>query len=297
MRCSSRIAPCYPSPAGDSSPRTGRRTRQLGINAPVLLLLLLSFPLSAIVSCRNADLPLSGGTAKNRSSAVDFCRWQPIEGEIDRRRSIEGEIDLRRLIEGEKGKKKKKMKRKKREKRRRRNNTWRPRVVLACAPSSPASAFSPMRGDETSPCAGRKIEATSPRAFSPTRRRRPRVAGAFSPVRRDGTSPSVCTVHIARYWYRYKLGTPVWTGIEILYRTNIPSIARYDEAMKETASSVALATTSPLPAGSGSSREGGAKSGRIEVLPILLLLLSLLLTLSLSFSFFSTLLACFSGSS
>ncbi|RZS24987.1 hypothetical protein BHM03_00058136 [Ensete ventricosum] len=59
------------------------------------------------------DCPLPGGTT------VDFGHWQPIEGEIDRRRSIEGEIDRRWSIEEEKGKKKK----------RRRNNT---------APSSPA---------------------------------------------------------------------------------------------------------------------------------------------------------------
>ncbi|RRT57541.1 hypothetical protein B296_00047204 [Ensete ventricosum] len=32
------------------------------------------------------DRPLPGGSAKNRPSAVDFGRWQPIEGEIDRRR-------------------------------------------------------------------------------------------------------------------------------------------------------------------------------------------------------------------
>ncbi|RWW47366.1 hypothetical protein BHE74_00046653 [Ensete ventricosum] len=59
-----------------------------------------------------------------------------LKGEIDRRRSIEGEIDWeidrRRLIEQEKGRKKKKKKEKKRK------NTYRPRAVLAHAPSPPA---------------------------------------------------------------------------------------------------------------------------------------------------------------
>ncbi|RWV97090.1 hypothetical protein GW17_00040149, partial [Ensete ventricosum] len=41
---------------------------------------------------QSVKLPVPGGSAKNRPSAVDFGRRQPIEGEIDRRRSIEGEI-------------------------------------------------------------------------------------------------------------------------------------------------------------------------------------------------------------
>ncbi|RWW39493.1 hypothetical protein BHE74_00055179, partial [Ensete ventricosum] len=56
-----------------------------------------------------ADRSLPGGTAKNRSLAIDFCRRRPIEGEIDRR-----------PIEEEKGQKKK---RKRRKKKSRRNNT------------------------------------------------------------------------------------------------------------------------------------------------------------------------------
>ncbi|RRT50743.1 hypothetical protein B296_00029242 [Ensete ventricosum] len=69
--------------------------------------------------CRYADRPLPGGSTKIRSSAVDFGRWRPIEGEINYRRPIEGEIDRRRSVEREKGKKKKK--RKRRKKRRRKN--------------------------------------------------------------------------------------------------------------------------------------------------------------------------------
>ncbi|RZR94754.1 hypothetical protein BHM03_00023532 [Ensete ventricosum] len=74
-----------------------------------------------------ADRLLPGGTAKNRSSTVDFNRRQSIEGEIDRRRSIEGE----------KGKKKKKKKRKRRKKRRRGEEERIPRAVLARLPSPP----------------------------------------------------------------------------------------------------------------------------------------------------------------
>ncbi|RZS14848.1 hypothetical protein BHM03_00046597 [Ensete ventricosum] len=61
-------------------------------------------------SCRYVDRPLSGSSAKNRPSAVDFGR----------RRSIEGEFNRRCSIEQEKGKKKK---RKRRKKEKRRKNT------------------------------------------------------------------------------------------------------------------------------------------------------------------------------
>ncbi|RWW02418.1 hypothetical protein GW17_00034495 [Ensete ventricosum] len=108
------------------------------------------------VGCRNADRPLPGGTAKNRPSTVDFNRRRPIEGEIDRQRLIEGE-----------GKKKKKRKRRKKEKRRK-------EIIPSARALSPpvryrrprvASTFSPTQGDETSPRAGRKNEATSPLFF------------------------------------------------------------------------------------------------------------------------------------
>ncbi|RRT32893.1 hypothetical protein B296_00058438, partial [Ensete ventricosum] len=89
------------------------------------------------------DRRLPGGTAKNRPSAVDFGRQQPIEGEIDCRQSIEGEIGS---IEGEKGKKKKRKKRKKKRRRRK------PSVVAARG----SPVFSPARGYGTSPCTGRK---------------------------------------------------------------------------------------------------------------------------------------------
>ncbi|RWW60929.1 hypothetical protein BHE74_00032039, partial [Ensete ventricosum] len=83
-----------------------------------------------VISCRYADSPLSGGTAKNRSSVVDFGRWRLIEGEIDHWRSIEGEI---RSIEGEKGKKKKRKRKRKRE-----EENLAP--VLARTPLSPSPA-------------------------------------------------------------------------------------------------------------------------------------------------------------
>ncbi|RZS16595.1 hypothetical protein BHM03_00048604 [Ensete ventricosum] len=47
--------------------------------------------MSVQLGYRYADRPLSGGTTKNRSLAVDFNCMRLIEGEIDRRRSIEGE--------------------------------------------------------------------------------------------------------------------------------------------------------------------------------------------------------------
>ncbi|RZS16876.1 hypothetical protein BHM03_00048941 [Ensete ventricosum] len=94
---------------------------------------------------RYANSLLPDGTAKNRSSAVNFDRWRPIEGEIDRRRSIEGEIDRRRSIEGEKGKKKKKRKRRKTKRRRRKKyllSPCRPHphaiAALARMPSPPS---------------------------------------------------------------------------------------------------------------------------------------------------------------
>ncbi|RRT59519.1 hypothetical protein B296_00023259 [Ensete ventricosum] len=74
--------------------------------------------------CRYADRSLSGGTAKNRPSAIDFGRWRSIKGEIG-------------LIEGEKGKKKKRKRRKKKRRRRK------PSVALArgSSPPSPARRF------------------------------------------------------------------------------------------------------------------------------------------------------------
>ncbi|RZR98788.1 hypothetical protein BHM03_00028214 [Ensete ventricosum] len=91
-------------------------------------------------------------------------RYQAVPPKIYRRRSIsaigdrlKGEIDRQRSIEREKGKKKKKKKRKKKKKKRKeeKKNTYRPRVVLARAPSPPAG-----RGRFFS-CARRKIEAMS----------------------------------------------------------------------------------------------------------------------------------------
>ncbi|RWW20792.1 hypothetical protein GW17_00015077 [Ensete ventricosum] len=87
---------------------------------------------------RYTNCPLPGGSAKNRSSTVDFDRRRSIEEEIDRRRSIEREIDHRRLIEEEKGKNKRKREKKKR----RRRNTSPVRrpcpPVVACTSLPPA---------------------------------------------------------------------------------------------------------------------------------------------------------------
>ncbi|RZS03889.1 hypothetical protein BHM03_00034123 [Ensete ventricosum] len=85
------------------------------------------------LGCRYADRSLSGGSAKNRPSAIDFSRQRPIEGEIDRRQSIYREIDRRRLIEGEKGKKRK----------RRKEDYLFPRAILAGASSLPAGRQRP----------------------------------------------------------------------------------------------------------------------------------------------------------
>ncbi|RZS25364.1 hypothetical protein BHM03_00058553 [Ensete ventricosum] len=95
---------------------------------------------------RYADRPLPRGSVKNRSLAVDFGRRRPVLKEIDRRRSIEEE----------KGKKKRK--RKKEEG----NKEYLASAVLARLPSppagcphavaargSPATAFSPARGDRS----------------------------------------------------------------------------------------------------------------------------------------------------
>ncbi|RWW76334.1 hypothetical protein BHE74_00015584 [Ensete ventricosum] len=79
------------------------------------------------------------------------------------------DFNRRRSIEGEKGKKKKKRKRRKKKKGEEEPTfhmpsslAGRPRTVtaLTLSPPSPAGAFSPVRGDRTSPYAGRKIEVT-----------------------------------------------------------------------------------------------------------------------------------------
>ncbi|RWW24605.1 hypothetical protein GW17_00011095 [Ensete ventricosum] len=81
-----------------------------------------------------------------------------------RYRAVPPKIDRRRSIEGEKGKKKKKRKRRKKKKRRRRKKyLFSPRRRCPRVARTPSStgAFSPVRGDGTSPRAGRKIEATT----------------------------------------------------------------------------------------------------------------------------------------
>ncbi|RZR84443.1 hypothetical protein BHM03_00011279 [Ensete ventricosum] len=79
------------------------------------------------------------------------------------------DFNRRRSIEGEKGKKKKKRKRRKKKKGEEEPTfhmpsslAGRPRTItaLTLSPPSPAGAFSPVRGDRTSPYAGRKIEVT-----------------------------------------------------------------------------------------------------------------------------------------
>ncbi|RWW87433.1 hypothetical protein BHE74_00003747 [Ensete ventricosum] len=102
---------------------------------------------------RYVDRSLPGGSIKNRSSAVDFGCWRPIEEEIDRRRSIKREIDRRQSIEEEKGKKKRK--RIKKKKRGRKNTS------LARRPRPPAVAS---RGRLC-------VVAARDRFFSYTRRR------------------------------------------------------------------------------------------------------------------------------
>ncbi|RWV97040.1 hypothetical protein GW17_00040203 [Ensete ventricosum] len=93
--------------------------------------------------CRYTDHPLPGGSAKNRSSAVDFGH----------RRSIEGEIDRQQSIEGEKGKKKKRKRRKKKK------TPRHPRRCAVVARGLPTPArrcrpwvvgdFSPARGERS----------------------------------------------------------------------------------------------------------------------------------------------------
>ncbi|RWW28589.1 hypothetical protein GW17_00006925, partial [Ensete ventricosum] len=78
------------------------------------------------------------------------ARYWAVLSKIDFRQPIEEEIDRRRSIEEEKGKKKRKRKKKEEGKKK----------YLARSPSSPAAAFSPTRGDGASPRAGRQIEAT-----------------------------------------------------------------------------------------------------------------------------------------
>ncbi|RZR76435.1 hypothetical protein BHM03_00001183 [Ensete ventricosum] len=82
------------------------------------------------IGCRYADRPLPGGSTKNRPSAVDF--------------------DRQRLIEREKGRKKKKRKKKKK-KEKRRKKTYRPRAVLARAPSSLACRRHPWVANSRAP--------------------------------------------------------------------------------------------------------------------------------------------------
>ncbi|RWW02269.1 hypothetical protein GW17_00034655 [Ensete ventricosum] len=117
---------------------------------------------------RSARLPVHGPPATGRFHQKSTVGGR-FKGEIDRRRSIEGEIDHWRSIEREKGRKKKKRKKKKK-KEKKRKNTYRPRAVLARAPSSLAR------------CRRSRVVAAcgSP---APVRRRRLQVAGALSPAR------------------------------------------------------------------------------------------------------------------
>ncbi|RZR83747.1 hypothetical protein BHM03_00010443, partial [Ensete ventricosum] len=82
---------------------------------------------------RYVDRSLPGGSIKNRSSAVDFGCWRPIEEEIDRRRSIKREIDRRQSIEEEKGKKKRKRIKKKKRGRKNTSLARRPRPPAVVA--------------------------------------------------------------------------------------------------------------------------------------------------------------------
>ncbi|RWV95957.1 hypothetical protein GW17_00041368 [Ensete ventricosum] len=99
------------------------------------------------------------------------ARYRVVLPKIDRRRSIEGEIDRRRSIEGEKREEEEEEKKKKEEEEK--NKEVPPftvpssparrrllRVTHAPSPPSPVGAFSPARGDGTSPNVGRKIKAT-----------------------------------------------------------------------------------------------------------------------------------------
>ncbi|RWV86512.1 hypothetical protein GW17_00051587, partial [Ensete ventricosum] len=102
---------------------------------------------TGLPGCRYADRPLPSGSVKNRSLAVDFGRRRPVLKEIDRRRSIEEE----------KGKKKRK-----RKKEEEGNKEYLASAILArllsppagcphavAARGSPATAFSPARGDRS----------------------------------------------------------------------------------------------------------------------------------------------------
>ncbi|RWW67781.1 hypothetical protein BHE74_00024743 [Ensete ventricosum] len=89
------------------------------------------------------------------------ARYRVVPPKIDCWRWISGEINHWLSIEEEKGKKKKKRKRRKKNKNLLSMRRPRPRVARASSPPSPAGAFSPARGDGTSPRAGRKIEATN----------------------------------------------------------------------------------------------------------------------------------------
>ncbi|RWV85457.1 hypothetical protein GW17_00052751 [Ensete ventricosum] len=72
------------------------------------------------------------------------ARYRAVPPKIDRQRSID--FGRRRSIEQEKGKKKK---RKKKKKKVEKKNTYRPRAVLARAPSPPAGAFTPAREERS----------------------------------------------------------------------------------------------------------------------------------------------------
>ncbi|RWW34512.1 hypothetical protein GW17_00000711 [Ensete ventricosum] len=94
---------------------------------------------------RYADCPLSGGSAKNRPSVVDFGRRRPIEEEIDCRRSIEEEEEKKKKRSGEYLA--------------RALSSPAGRLLTVVARGSTAVAFSLVRGDGASPRAERKIEA------------------------------------------------------------------------------------------------------------------------------------------
>ncbi|RWW78402.1 hypothetical protein BHE74_00013375, partial [Ensete ventricosum] len=102
--------------------------------------------------------PKSIVDSRFQTSVVDFSHQQSIDGEIDRRRSIEGE----------KGKKKKKRKRRKKKKRIHTSfpravlarvpspPTRRPRLRIACVPSSPASILLPREETKHLPARGER---------------------------------------------------------------------------------------------------------------------------------------------